>query len=356
MVADGKQKSFSFSGGFTFGKDEIAIERSGSERNKIFVLEGEDVLQELIQLESATDRPYISAANWKRYLGASCFGLPVHPKGSAFGKKYAPSPCTMLKYFMRLDGDGGFSHPERSNASANKYAYQTGLSYMFGLEWIIAQEFQMVRDREKTLETLRKAADDNAVDEMVGTVAKLRPQLAIAERKARTKRDEIASFEVLESYKELSDEAAIFQRSMQDSSQRLVTLKETLSYLEDAMKDEQPHHFVDVGAVYRASGIELPEVALKRLDDVVAFQSSIISNRKIHLQSEIEQVKRDIGTASETLSASGAARKRILLSLQGKGAFEDLVGMQRDLAALEAEYATLRERFKAAEALEGQKA
>lgn len=346
----------SFSGTFQFRQTRVSIERSGSDPSKFFLQEGEALLVDLIKTDKDTNRAYVSASDWKNFLGATCFGLPQHPKTSAFGEKYAPSPRTMLKYFMRLDGDGGFLRPERSNGNAQRSNYQTALSYMFGLEWKIAQEFQKVRDTEKTLEALKRAADGGAVDELVGTVAKLRPQVAIADQKAQKKRDEIAAFQVLESYKELSDEAATFQRSMQDASQRLVTLKETLSYLEDALKEEEPHYSVDVHAVYRASGIELPDIALKRLEDVVAFQSSIIANRKIHLQSEIDGVKRDIETASQTLSASGAARKRILVSLQGKGAFEDLVGMQRELATLEAEAATLKERYKAAEALEGQKA
>lgn len=227
---------------------------------------------------------------------------------------------------------------------------------MFGLEWRIAQEFQVIRDTEKTLEVLKKTASGEAIGEMVGTVAKLRPQLAMAERRASVKREEIASFQVLEAYKDLSSDAAAFQRTMQDASRRLVTLKETFAFLQDALESEAPHYSVDIQKVYRASGVELPSLALRRFKDVAAFQNSIITNRKLHLKSEIDDVCREIDEAEATLASAGNARKKILVALEGKGAFEDLVQLQRELAKLEAEYASLRERFKAAEALEGKKA
>jgi uncharacterized protein YydD (DUF2326 family) len=47
-------------------------------------------------------------------------------------------------------------------------------------------------------------------------------------------------------------------------------------------------------------------------------------------------------------------RRQILKTLEGRGALEDFVRLQRDLATAEAVAATLRERFKAAEIVEGE--
>lgn len=345
-----------FNGDFQFGSHAIKVERSGAEHGKIFVLEGLKALGDLVQSDKRTGRFYVPVSDWKRYLGHICFGMPASPKLTDFGDKYSPSARTLLKYFMRLDGDGGFRHPERNSEAQQRYSWQVALSYMFGLEWRVAQSFQGVRDKEKALDTLKKEADGGALGELVGTVAKLRPQMVIAGRRAREKREEIASFQVLEAYRDLSEDAAAFQRTMQDASTRLVTLKETLSFLEDAHESEKSSYSVDIASMYRASGVELPDLALKRIEDVAAFQASVVANRKLHLQSEIDQVRREIDAANDTLESAGEARKRILTSLQDKGAFEDLVELQRDLAKLEAEHAALEQRFHAAQALEGNKA
>ena len=227
---------------------------------------------------------------------------------------------------------------------------------MFGLEWRISQRFQVVRDREKTLEILRREASGEDLGEMVGTVAKLRPQLAIAKKKADEKRHEIANFHVLDSYKDLSDQAAELQREMQTATRRLVTLKESLAHLKGVLDDEAPHYDVGFADMYRESQVQLPDLALKRLSEVEAFHRSVVMNRKLHLEAELSATEREIVSANNTLERAGATRNELLSVLDGKGAFEDLVLMQRELAILEAERATLEERFRAAEALEGRKA
>ncbi|MBM9595058.1 DUF2326 domain-containing protein [Rhodobacteraceae bacterium MCCB 386] len=108
--------------------------------------------------------------------------------------------------------------------------------------------------------------------------------------------------------------------------------------------------------MYHASGVELPDVALRRFEDVEAFQRSVTANRRIHLQSEIEQTQREISISEDDLQEASRQRRELLTSLEGKGAFEDLVALQRESAALEAELAVLRQKYEAAEALESSKA
>ena len=69
--------------------------------------------------------------------------------------------------------------------------------------------------REKTLEELRKAAKQGAFGEFIGTVAELRPQVAVAEKKAEERRSQLSAFRVHESYDELSSKAA--SRKEQDA-------------------------------------------------------------------------------------------------------------------------------------------
>lgn len=343
-----------FRGRFIVGGETLLVERTGADYSKIYILEGAERMEADFKTDLLDERTYLQLSEWKRYLGHVLFGLPARAKGTDFALNNAPSYRAMLGYFLRLDRDGGFFHPERQFANQQRSSWQACLSYMFDLEWRISQEFQAVRDREKTLESLKKAADGGVIGAVVGTVAKLRPLVALAEKNAAEKRKEIANFEVLESYKDLSDNAAIHQGEMQGASRRLVSLKETLNYLEGAIANEKPSQSVDLKTVYEASGIELPDLAVRRFEEVSAFHESIIENRRIHLHSEIDVTQRQIAEANAELAASGSARKQILISLQGKGAFEDLVGMQRDLARIEAEHASLIERFKAAEKLEGE--
>jgi uncharacterized protein YydD (DUF2326 family) len=106
--------------------------------------------------------------------------------------------------------------------------------------------------------------------------------------------------------------------------------------------------------LYTASGVELPGVALRRFDEVNRFYDSVVQNRRTHLRHEIEETRRQISDHESRLSSLDVERRDILKILAGRGAFEDFINLQRELANLEASAATLRERYKAAEILEGE--
>lgn len=341
---------------FKFGNQIIEVERSGRDPSKIFVLLGDDMFGENIRTQSNPSRKFVSNDDWKRILGQKLFGLPSETAQNDRIRKYAPSFRSMVKYFLRLESDGGFQNPIKNSNNQQQYSWQTSLSYLLRLEWRVSGEFQAIRDKEKTHKSLKKIANGGALDDVVGSVAKLRPKLVVSEQDVREKREEIENFEVLESYRNLSEEAAGYQRSMQESSRTLISLKETLQFIEKALNSEKPASQMDVRLMYEASGIELPKLALRRFEEVKAFQSSIVENRKLHLQSELDQTRRKISSIEDQLASTGEERKRILRSLEGKGAFEDLVEMQRDLAKLEAEYAILKKRYAAAEVLESEEA
>jgi uncharacterized protein YydD (DUF2326 family) len=74
------------------------------------------------------------------------------------------------------------------------------------------------------------------------------------------------------------------------------------------------------------------------------------------LSREIAQTRQSIRENEEQLAALDRERSEILRTLEGRGALEDFITLQRDLATVEALAATLRERFKAAEVLEGESA
>ena len=345
-----------FRGKFGLGDQILEVERSGNDHNKVFVLSGDEFFGSHLKKDPSSSRRYLSNSDWKRILGQELFGLPPVSTGDELDSKFGPTFRALIKYFLRLNVDGGFQNPTKSSSSQQVYSWQACISYLFGLEWRVCKRFQEVREKEKTLESLERAADGGVIGKVIGSVASLRSKVMVSESRTSEKREEIANFQVVEAYNDLTEEAAGLQRSMQEASRSLVSLKETLKFLEEAIESERPVSQMDVRTMYEASGIELPELALRRFAEVEMFQDSVVKNRRLHLQTEIDQVEREVAKVQGQLDSFGQARRRILASLEGKGAFEDLVELQRELARLEVENASLNERFVAAKALEGQKA
>jgi len=344
-----------FKGRFRIAGEEFTIERGGAEPAKVYLVTGgEERVDIPKKLDKATERFYISNTNWKAFLGHSLFGLPQDESGTAFEEAYTPTFRSMFSYFARRRDSGGFFGPERQAEKQHRSDWQVNLSYLLGLDWQIPFEFTKIRLREKTLEELRKAVKVGALGQVVGTVAELRPQVTIADAKAEKLRRELANFEVHESYKELSKRAAQAKSEMQGIVRRTVSLNENLEHLDAALKSEKAPQRSDIQQLYAAAGIELPGVALRRFDEVSSFYESVVANRRVHLENEISNVKSQIAVEEVAVGRLDKERSAILQNLDGRGALDDFLSLQRELAEWDAQAATLRERFKAAEVLEGE--
>jgi uncharacterized protein YydD (DUF2326 family) len=344
-----------FTGVFLIGGSPIKVTRSGSAPSKIFVLEGgtgRDALP--LKTDKDSGSQFVSNVNWRNFLGSQMFGMPAIIEGSAFEESYTPSFRAMFSYFARRKNSGALNHPERNAEQQQRSDWQVNLSYLFGLDWQIPFEFNKVRVRERTLEELRKAAKGGALGDVVGTVAELRPLVTVAQTKARQRKEQLANFEVLESYRDLSRRAARAKTEMQQLSRNAVSLQETLEHLEAALASESAPDKADLQKLYAAAGIELPGVALRRFEEVSRFYDSVLENRQAHLQHEITETRRLIADGDGALTVLDSERSGILKTLDGRGALEDFLSLQRELAELEASAASLSERYKAAVILEGE--
>ena len=346
----------SFTAEFSFWGAKMGVERSGSQPSRIFLLQGFDGRDDLpIKTDKESERSYLSNENWKVLLGHILFGLPADQSGTIYGKSFTPSFRSMISYFVRRQNSRAFISPERQAEKQQKWDWQENLSYLFGLDWRIAYEFQKVKARENALEELKKAAKEGAFGNIIGTVAQLRSEMTVAEKKASERKTQLANFQVLESYNDLAKKAARAKSEMQALSRETIGLRETLNHLEAAIESEAPPDPAMLKEVYASAGVELPSIALKRLDDVRGFYESVVQNRELHLKREVSQVTEKIDKANVRAGVLDNERKRILKTLESHGALDDFLALQKELAELEAEAASLKERFKAAELLEGEK-
>jgi uncharacterized protein YydD (DUF2326 family) len=344
-----------FKGTFRIGGELFTVARTGSDPSKIFLMSGGEERKDIPRkLDKASEKFYVSNVNWRVFLGHAMFALPADERGSVFDESFTPSFRSMFSYFARRRDSGAFISPERQAEKQQRWDWQVNLSYLFGLDWQIPFDFNKIRAREKTLEELKKAVKIGALGSVIGTVAELRPQVTVAEAKANKLRQSLEQFEVLDSYKSQSKRAGQLKTEMQTLTRQSVTLNETLDHLQEAHKSEQPPKRSDIQQLYAAAGIELPGVALRRFDDVSSFYESVVANRRVHLEREISDVRSRIADVEGGLSRLDRERSDILRTLQGRGALDDFMAMQRELADVEASAASLRERFKAAEALEGE--
>lgn len=347
-------KAYTFYGTFEFQGVQLRIGRSGNTPSKIILDEGQAIALGLTpKLDKKSGLHFVSNEVWKEFLGNRLFGLPFPTKGTLFEQSYTPTFRSMIAYFIRRRG--GFIRAEKQSEKQSSWDSQVNLSYLLGLDWTIPFELERVRQRERQLEEIKKAAKGGAVGDIIGTVAELRPRVVRAEANVEKLRADLAAFRVVESYREMSDRASAIRGEMLAIERNAVILKQTIDHLETTYRNEQPPTSTDVERLYKAVGVELPSLAVRRFEEVKAFHESVVANRRKRLKEQIQSIRHELSEAETRSMSLDAERSEILRFLDGSGALEDFTALQERLATLAVEAAALRERYKAAEILEGEK-
>lgn len=329
----------------TFGMDfdlkseRTVVERSGSSKAKIFVT------------APPAAKVKFSATEWCTFLGEQMFGLSsLETAGSK-----PPSFRSLFAYFVRRQASGAFMTPEKQATMQGTGDMQMALMFLLGLDWQIARDWQAVRDREKTLEELKKAAGNGAFGSIIGKAADLRTELTIQEARLKKLHAEVETFQVLPEYRELEVESATLTRQLNELANANTIDFSAIRDLESALASEVPPDHEDLQAVYQEAGVLLPGLVKRRYEDVKSFHESVVRNRKDYLSSELEAARLRIELRDGKKAQLDHRRVEILGILKSHGALEQFLKLQGELGRLESEVESLRQRFEAAEQLEGTK-
>jgi uncharacterized protein YydD (DUF2326 family) len=343
----------SFSAVLRINRRVVRVTRRCEEPNRILVDEKRAHRHGLELLcDDETGERYVSIDDWEQYLGHAWFALPRHREGSAFEARNSPTFRKLIGYFARRSRDLGFAHPDRFVGQQAKSDSQIALSYLLGLDWQIPLAIRELKERRETLTKIRKSVKDGELGAMFDSSASIRPELTRAEERVELLKRQSESFQVLASYRELSDAATNLRGRMSQLALDLSVAKDTISHLEQLLTQEKAPAYAAVQTLYQAANIELPEVALRRFEDMERFQTSVVENRRTYLKSQIDELRQHTAAMEADLKQADDQRAAILKNLQGKGAFEDLQRIHDELGTASSRAELLREKLRNANILE----
>lgn len=326
---------------FDLDGDKVTAERSGKDKSKLYI-EG---------ISSLNGKTRLSNTEWTALLGSKMFRLHNLPESQG----RAPSFRTLFPYFVRRQNSGAFIAPEKQAVMQQPVDVQMALLYLLNLDWCIASEWQIIRDREKTLKELKKAAGIGAFGNIIGKASDLRTQVTVAEAYLKEMKIRLTDFRVLPQYAELESEADQLTRRINDLSNANVIDTGSIRDLKTAMQSEAPPPIDDLESIYAEAGVSLPDVAIKRYDEVRSFHESVIRNRNDYLVGELEAAQQRIVTREQEKHRLDERRAVIMNLLKSHGALDQFSKLQAEVTRKEAEVESLRQRFTAAEQLEGTK-
>jgi len=326
---------------FDLGGERLYVARSGLQKSKIHA-EGANFLN---------GRGTLTNSEWVELLGEKMFGL--HQIPDTEGR--APTFRSLFSYFVRRQVSGAFTTPEKQATMQQAGDYQVALMFLLGLDWKIASDWQTVRNREKTLTELKKAASVGTFGSIVGKASDLRTQLAVAEAQLASLKSQVEAFRVLPQYADLEAEADQLTRAISDLSNGNVIDAAAIADLERAMQAETPPSLTDLQSIYAEAGVALPDLAIKRYDEVQSFHESVVRNRRDYLAGELEATKQRVFEREQAKCGLDERRAAVMTLLRSHGALDQFSQLQGEAARLETTVESLRQRFGAAEQLEGTK-
>jgi uncharacterized protein YydD (DUF2326 family) len=341
----------SFGLDFDLGGHRAAVERNGTSPSKIIVAGGESEHWPIApKQERNSTRLTISNTNWKSVLAQLMFGLADDEEEDS--TKFTPTFRSLFAYFARRQSSQGFVSAFQQSAKQLPWDQQVAMSYLLGLDWSIPQSWQVVREKEKGLEAIRKAGAQGVFGDLVGKAAELQTQLTLLEDRHRQAVERVNSFRVLPQYRDLEREASQLTQRLNDLANENALDRQLLAELGKSIESETPPPLTDLNQLYREAGVSLPGVALRRYDEVQRFHESVIANRRSYLQQEQQDAERRIEEREREKSERDSRRAEILNLLKTHGALEQFTLLQGEVTRFGAEVEGLRQRLKTAEDLE----
>ena len=323
----------SFNLSFDLQNNDVEVSRSGKYPSKITAS----------QAHTNTE--------WIDWLGKQMFGLNLLPDNG--GRK--PTFRSLFSYFVRRQHSHAFLTPEKQASMQQAGDYQVALLYLMGLDWTIASDWQKVRDREKTLKELKKAANADAFGNLIGKSAELRTQLTVARSRLIETKDQVKSFKVLPKYRELEQEADSITQSINQLANANIIDNAVVRDIQSSLNSETPPDFEDLDSIYAEAGVVLPSVALRKYEEVRSFHESVVRNRHDYLNGELQSATTRIAKREEEKNKLDKRRAEIMTILGSHGALEQFSGLQGEQGRIEADVESLKQRFELAEQIEGTK-
>jgi len=322
-------KDWTFILDITLDGKEYTVYRSISNPNKVKV-EGDFSNWPIKPNFDNNEKAYFMNINeWKKLLGYLMFDLPFE----IYEKKYTPSFRSLISYFARK-GVGAFQDPFKHFPQQKAWDIQVNNAYLLGLNWEYVTELQLLNDRERALQELKKAAIEGLLSDYIGTLGELESTKIRLESEIRELEEQLNSFKVHPQYIIIEKEANELTKRIHEITNKMIITKKILNQYQQSLKAEKDVPIEAVEKVYREVGLWFPEKLKKRLEEVKKFHEQIILNRRAYLENEIIKLKRKIEYYKNEIKKLSDSRAKLFEILKTHKALEEYRKLNEKLIEL----------------------
>ncbi|MDP9795980.1 uncharacterized protein YydD (DUF2326 family) [Catenuloplanes nepalensis] len=281
---------------------------------------------------------------WQRLIERDLFNLPEQHDGV--------SGRNLLSFLIRRVSSAGYVSAVHGHVRQADHDAATNLAYLFGLDHHLADRYRALRARENARQQMQKAAQDPLMGRIIGKVADLRSEIALAERRVAELQGQVDNFHVVPEYEHLRRRADDVDQAIRRLIARDTADRRNLEDVERALQEAIEPDISYLEPVYGQLGVILGGQVRRRFDEVEAFHHSVVRNRRRYLEEERDTVRQRLADSEAERGRLGAQLAATLRTLEEGGALSALTTLQQVLGEQRATLSALQHRYEAAQALE----
>lgn len=218
------------------------------------------------------------------------------------------------------------------------------IGYLLGFSPEILAKAGKISTLKKHQKSLKQAIFDGALGMQPITLkeSELRSQLAQKRRQRSRLEENLSKFQIDDQYTEHQSEANRLTQMIKELNDSALIMEQRKKDLEIALKEELPAKPTSdikkqLKTMYTEVGISLPDIAIRRFDEVLNFHISIAHNRKIFLNSELISIIDQLERIHSERKELDQRRSTVMNLLNDSMALETFRDAERDIVALDSE-------------------
>jgi uncharacterized protein YydD (DUF2326 family) len=282
----------------------------------------------------------MKARDWTSLLSYMMFDLQMIKD-----KQYTPTFRSLISYFIRR-GVEAFQSPFKHFPQQKEWDIQVNNTYLLGLNWEYAAEFQILKDEGKTLEDLRKAAEQGLLTGFFGSLGELEAERVRLEEKTNESERQVATFKVHPQYYDIEEEMNRLTREIHDITNTYTLNRQILHGYEKSIAEEEDVPIDKVERIYNEAGLTFSDTVIKTLSNIIHFHKKVIENRKDYLQSEITRLSKEIEEQKSQIRSLSNKRSELFTILRTHGALDEYSKLQNRVTDLKQQLEEIKNRIE----------
>ncbi len=287
------------------GKKYISI-RKCNDQNKIRLNEREYSLQE-----------------YKDFLETKAFKLPEPIKFLKFR--------SLISRFIRPNKFGYNSYAKFVNKEQD-YPQLLNNAFLLGLNPQLIQRKAELKENIDDIDKRRKGIENDEImksffdegEDIEIDIYDLSQNIELLESRLK-------GFQVAEDYHEIVAEADYLKRKIKEYENRAERIKRALYNLEQSLEIQPDVSRSKIEKFYRQAKLELPEMVVKRLDEIQSFNEKLTDNRGRRLFKEKQSFEKQLNEINEIIRTLGKRKDEKLGYLNTKGALDEFTNLNDQL-------------------------